>query len=441
MTQAALDELVEQARSILKTNDKGNYTQPANGLYPHQWLWDSCFTAIGLRHIDVERAKMELQYLLRGQWHNGMLPNIVFRDDPKFIGDRNVWRSWVNPFAPNDVVTTGITQPPMLAEAVVQVGEKLDWPERRRWYKFMYAPLLAHHEWLYDERDPHREGLVLQIHPWEVGLDNTPPWMAELNEHLMPLWIRLIEKLGLSKVISLIRTDSRKVNISQRTSIGESLAMYDTQLRLRRKAYDINKILDHALFTIEDLNFNCILIRANSHLKDIARAIRTEIPSELNESMKKTAKKLEELWDPYASQYYSRDFVTHRLLKTPSIATLMPLYAGCISQERAEVLVSQLENEHLFGTAYPVPSVPPSSFWFNPIRYWQGPSWVNTNWLIIDGLKRYGYKEHAQALKETTIEMVQKAGFYEYFNPLNGEGAGAKDFSWTAALIIDLIKS
>jgi len=128
-------------------------------------------------------------------------------------------------------------------------------------------------------------------------------------------------------------------------------------------------------------------------------------------------------------------------LKTPSIATLLPLYAGTITQERASQLVKQLENDHAFGPAYPVPSVPLNSFWFDPKRYWQGPSWVNTNWLIIDGLKRYGFKDHAAALKESTLEMVDKSGFSEYFDPLTGEAAGAPNFSWTAALCLDLLKT
>ena len=82
-------------------NDRGSYTQPAHALYPHQWLWDSCFIAIGLRHLDVERAKTEVLSLLRGQWHNGMMPNIIFRDDRQYRTDRNLWRSWLNPHAPS----------------------------------------------------------------------------------------------------------------------------------------------------------------------------------------------------------------------------------------------------------------------------------------------------------------------------------------------------
>jgi len=436
-----MPDLLLQAKAVLEMNDRGNYTQPAHGLYPHQWLWDSCFIAIGLRHLDAERAKMELLSLLRGQWHNGMLPNIIFRGDPEYRTDRNMWRSWLNPFAPNDVVTSGITQPPLLAEAVVQVGKKLAWPERRQWYRLMFSALVDYHEWLYKERDPHGEGLVLQVHPWETGLDNTPPWMAELHEHLLPLWIRLIEKLKLDKVISLFRRDTRSVPMDERFSSIEAIAMFDIQLRLRRKAFDINKVLDHSMFAIEDLAFNSIFIQANTHLQEIAKSLREELPEDLLAKMHKTEKAFAQLWDPYSGQYYSRDFITHRLLKTPSIATLLPLYAGCITQERAAQLVRLLENEHAFGPAYPVPSVPINSFWFSSKRYWQGPSWVNTNWLIIQGLKRYGFDDHAAALRESTLEMVEKSGCYEYFDPFNGKPYGAANFSWTAALSIDLLKT
>ncbi len=430
--------LIDQAKAVLDMNDRGNYTQPAHGLYPHQWLWDSCFVAIGLRHLDVERAQVELLNLLRGQWSNGMLPNIIFRDDSQFRTDRNIWRSWLSPYAPNDVRTTGITQPPMLAEAVVRVGQKLAWPERRLWYRSMWQSLLAYHQWLYHDRDPHGEGLVLQVHPWETGLDNTPPWMAELHEHLLPLWIRLIKKFRIDRIINLFRRDTRSVPMDQRFSAIEAVAMFDIQLRLRRKAFDINKILDHSLFAIEDLAYNCIFIRANSHLREIAKSLREPLPEALDKQMRRSEKTLEELWDPYSGQYFSRDFITHRLLKTPSIAALLPLYAGCITQERAEILVAMLKNKHAFGAKFPIPSVPLNSSWFHAKKYWQGPSWVNTNWLIIDGLNRYGFEAEAKSIRDSTLAMVEHWGCYEYFDPLSGEPAGAENFSWTAALAIDL---
>jgi hypothetical protein len=60
MAELTQTELLAEAKKVLKQNDRGKYTVPAGDLYPHQWLWDSCFIAIGLRHEDVERAQTEL---------------------------------------------------------------------------------------------------------------------------------------------------------------------------------------------------------------------------------------------------------------------------------------------------------------------------------------------------------------------------------------------
>lgn len=432
------------AKEVLRHNDHGTFTIPAHGLYPHQWLWDSCFIAIGMRHYDVERAQIEIMSMLRGQWHNGMVPHVILNphrhdEHGKQLRNVTIWRSWLNPNAPDDVSTSGITQPPMLAEAVVRIGEKLKWPERRTWYKMTYPALLAHHQWLYNERDPHGEGLVLQIHPWETGLDNTPPWMDELHGHLLPWWIRVMQKLQLDTVFGWFRSDRKYVALDQRESNAEALALYDIQRRFRRKAYDFDRIINHSLFAIEDLTFNAIFIRANDHLCDIAKAIRQDVPVELQERMAISKLTFEQLWDEYSNEYFSRDFVSHKLLKSSSIAAFMPLYAGCISKERAETIVRLLENEHRFGPAYPVPSIPLDSPWFNPQKYWQGPTWINTNWLIIDGLERYGFHDHGEALRQSTLELVQNAGFYEYFSPMDGSPAGVNNFSWTAALTIDLL--
>jgi len=439
-TMSDLHELSEQAQAVLVKNDRGLFTIPAARLYPHQWLWDSCFIAIGQRHYDVERAKMEILGLLRGQWSNGMIPHIIFTPGKKQAMHHGVWDSWVSPYSP-DVSTSGITQPPLLAEAIVRIGEKMGLPERRSWYKQMLPALVRYHEWLFRERDPHGEGLVLQIHPWETGLDNTPPWMGELQSHLLAWWIRILQKTRLEYIISWLRRDTRVVPYDQRPSNIDALALYDSQRRLRRKEYDIDKILPHSLFAIEDLAFNAIFIRANDLLQQIAKTIRVTLTDELLESIKLSKKSFEDLWDPYTESYYPRDFVTHKLIKEPSVEALLPLYAGCITKERAAVLVKSIENSHMFGPAHPLPSVPLNSPWFNANRYWQGPTWMNINWLVADGLRRYGYKDHADALVESSIELVENGNFNEYFNPLTGTPLGASNFSWTAAVVLDWIEN
>jgi glycogen debranching enzyme len=263
--------------------------------------------------------------------------------------------------------------------------------------------------------------------------------MSELHEHLLPGWIRFLQKTKLDFIARLLRRDTQVVPADQRYSNIDAMALYDAQRRLRRKEYNIDKILDHSLFTIEDLAFNSIFIRANDLLIGMAKTLRTDLPEDLLARMELTKKALDDLWDPYTEAYYPRDFVTHKLIKEPTIEALLPLYAGCITPERAATLVKSIENSHLFGPAHPIPSVPLNSPWFNPERYWQGPTWLNTNWLIIDGLQRYGYKEHAEALIESSLELVENGDFNEYFDPLNGKPIGAKNFSWTAAVALDWI--
>ncbi len=434
-------DILDEAIAVLKANDRKKWTVPAPNLYPHQWLWDSCFVAIGLRHLDIDRAKTELVSLLRGQWANGMLPNMIFASGKQYRRDRSIWRSWVSPYAPDNVATSGITQPPLLAEAVIRVGEKLKMPERRSWYSQMYPALLKYHEWLYRERDPHDEGLIILLHPYESGMDSSPAWLSELRKHGMPLWVRAVEKLRLDFVVSLVRRDTQHVPLNQRMSNIEAMSYWAAMRQLRRKAYNSEVVLGHSLFSVEDLAFNCIFIRANEHLQSIAKAIGHELPENLVKSIDNSKKALEQLWDEASGQFFSRSFIGHGLIEESTISALLPLYAGCISQERAARLVELLKDMKKFGTKYPVPSVPKNADNFDPLRYWQGPSWVNINWLVIDGLSRHGFDKEASELRDSTFNMVTKSGCYEYFNPLNGDPVGTPDFSWTAALIIDLLKS
>ncbi len=116
----------------------------------------------------------------------------------------------------------------------------------------------------------------------------------------------------------------------------------------------------------------------------------------------------------------------------------MPLFAGTASPSRAAKL-RDLLVEGSFKTSYPVPSTPPSSALFEPNRYWRGPTWINMNWFIIVGLGRYGYAEDAARLTSQTLALVEQSGFREYYNPNTGRGLGAHNFSWSAALTIDLL--
>ena len=72
--------LAAKAIEVLRENDRGSYTVPTKGLYPFQWNWDSCFTALGQSHYDMDRAWTEVETLFAHQWADGMVPHMVFHE-------------------------------------------------------------------------------------------------------------------------------------------------------------------------------------------------------------------------------------------------------------------------------------------------------------------------------------------------------------------------
>src|SRR6185437_13738197 len=112
-------ELFDRAVAVLKDNDRGGYTVPTKGLYPFQWNWDSCLTALGQSHFDEDRAWTEIETLFAHQWPDGMVPHIVFhvRDEGYFPGP-DVWRTG------RPTPTSGITQPPVAGFAVKRLFDR-----------------------------------------------------------------------------------------------------------------------------------------------------------------------------------------------------------------------------------------------------------------------------------------------------------------------------
>ena len=165
---------------VLQRNSRGAFTVPAHGLYPYQWLWDSAFIALGWTQVDWERAWQELLCLFDyGQGPDGMLPHIVFHEQSRdYCPGPDVWGRE----ARAQPATSGITQPPVVATVVRYLYEKdPDRDRARERARYLFPKLLAFHRWLYHARDPYRTGLVVIVHPWESGMDNSPAWDKPLS--------------------------------------------------------------------------------------------------------------------------------------------------------------------------------------------------------------------------------------------------------------------
>lgn len=431
--RVSLSKLKDDALQVLRGNDMGKSTKPAPRLYPHQWNWDSAFIAIGLSHLDEERAQQEILSLLQGQWKNGMIPHIIF--DPRYADyhpNPAFWNSSTSLEAPKTVQTSGITQPPLLASAAYEVfNNSTNKKKATIFLRTIYTSLKNYLSFFYDYRDTAHEGLAYIIHPWESGLDNSPRW-DEALDNVETKWTPKYK-----------RVDNKLVSSEQRPSDKE----YDRYSYLvelfRNSGYDSNRIRNKCPFIVQPILFNCLLYKSCQSLIEIG-IILSEDTTEIEKWALKTKNGIcSKLWDEGSKIFCDFDMRTNRRITKNTIASYIPLYAGIPSQSIADILVAILMSsaEYWPENGYPLCSVSMREPEFNPIRYWRGPVWINTNWLIIKGLRNYGYHREAARLTEKTIELVAKSGHYEYFNPFTGQGYGSGDFSWSASLMIDLIET
>jgi len=148
---------------------------------------------------------------------------------------------------------------------------------------------------------------------------------------------------------------------------------------------------------------------------------------------------IDRLWDPQAGLFWALHNGRRIEVRTPF--NLYPLLTGKMPSEIVARLVGHLSDERQFWTPFPVPTVARDDPRYDPRRMWRGPTWVNVNYLLIEGLERNGYAELAQTLRRRTLDMVLGEGdIYEYYHPETGacDPSAASIFGWSAALFIDL---
>ncbi|MCL5784610.1 MAG: hypothetical protein M1142_04650 [Patescibacteria group bacterium] len=375
---------------------KFQYTVPAPATYPYQWFWDSCFHSIILSHFDLISAKKEIFSILFRQFQNGMIPHMIYWDKTNKTNFPRI--SW------GKDGTSTITQPPMLAYAVWQIFQ-ID--KDIIFLKSVYPHLYHFYKYLLIERDPHEKHLIGIMNPDESGEDNSPRFDLPLN-----LPVKQTLKANTEQRLRLV-----KQNIE---------CHFDAPFCMRN------------FFWVKDVPFNSIMVTNLKLLAEIAKKIDQDEDADyfakeaeaISLAMREFMLEDDIFWSTYGENY--------KKIKVKTWAIFAPLYAKIITQGEAKKLVDDhLLNKNEFWTNFPVPTTSLDEPSFDPSGFWRGPTWVGANWFIYKGLLNYGFSDVAEEIKKSSVALIQKSGFREYFNPFIGEGLGAQNFTW-GGLVIDM---
>src|SRR5918997_1838305 len=424
------------AAEVLRRNDMGEWTRAAPELYPHQWSWDTGFIAVGLAHLETERAARELRTLFAYQWKNGKVPHIVFNPEAPpesyFPGAEHWISAGEFPDAPpSPPYTSALCQPPTHAIGALRVWEVAGGNiVARDFLREIYPRLLRWHRYLLTYRDPEGSGLVTIYHPWESGTDNSPRWDPAL------------QAVEVGDLPPYTRYDLQHVtDPSHRPTDAE----YDRYLWLveliKRARCDETVIYDSHPFLVKDVLFSAILVSANEALLEIAEAVGApdDERAEISAWTERGREGLESSWSPELGLCLDHDLRQDAPLRARTVAGFAPLVVG--GSERLEGLLRTLYSPDFLGHPElyrPLPpSTSPAEARFHPRSYWRGPVWPVLSWLLWRALMRAGEAEHAAALRRVALEQLAEGGFAEYFEPFTGEPLGSDDQSWTAAVTLD----
>ncbi len=433
-------KFINQAQSILNKNfQTGNFTIPCEGLYPFQWKWDSGFIAIGFAHFDIEKAKSEITSILKAQWNNGFIPHIVFhKESDSYFPGPEFHQSYLSSNASKKYKSTGMTQPPVLGFCMLEIYNiAKDKNQVIEFIKQNIDKIYSNHNYFYNNRDVNNEGLVYIYHNWESGTDNSPIWDTIWDTMNPPYY-------------NVKRKDTTHVDPSQRPTNRDYDYYLDIIEMAKKYKYDDKQIALHSPFLVQDPLFNAMLIKSNAALIQLYKIIGgneekiTQLEAYQNKSIYNFNLKL---YDDESGCYFHYDLKANKKIKMITSSSFAPIFSGIPTDYIAKRLVETINNKFISENLYLCSSFDPTNEKFNPKKYWRGPVWINLNWILYRGFNDYKYYELANKIKQDSIELVEENGFFEYFDPRKKEikkgsfGYGGNNFSWTAALYLDLIKN
>ena len=342
-------------------------------VYPHQWLWDSCFHAIVWATLGSDRGLTELASALAGQAEDGFVPHMTYWDHPDLHAG-----FWGRPGA------SIITQPPMYGHALA---------EQRRLGCPVPDDLVARARAgiLHLGRRPRTEGgLVPIFHPWESGCDDSARWDRHLGA---------IDG-------ELEANDRRRIK-------GELVASLERSVdghAVGNPAFAVGSVGFTALVA-----WNAAELDAGFDQPDRALA---HLAADLTEAV--AGRWRHDRWvdDPWSGP------------GDPGGTRTIDSLTALLVDPRPEAFEQLIEPE-AFGAPYGPRGVHRTEPSYRPDVYWRGSAWPQLTYLLMVAAERAGRSGAARLVARWLVDGATRSGLSEHWHPETGEGLGARPQSWS----------
>ncbi|HEY9684131.1 MAG TPA: trehalase family glycosidase [Oculatellaceae cyanobacterium] len=153
------------------------------------------------------------------------------------------------------------------------------------------------------------------------------------------------------------------------------------------------------------------------------------------------------MWDEETGFFYDYDFCKEKFNPLPSLAGFFPLWCELASEEQAQRIVhGWLPRFEQAGGLVTTLDVKDGRQWAYP------NGWAPLQWIVVDGLMRYGYYEEARrimqkwcancaAVFKNTGEMWEKYNVIEIDRiPEEGLYGSVSGFGWSNSVFVDFIR-
>lgn len=219
---------------------------------------------------------------------------------------------------------------------------------------------------------------------------------------------------------------------------------WDFSSRWFREQADIKSIYTADIIPVD---LNSLLYSLE---KTIAKAYRLAKQSMFERSFQAAANRRARAINQYCwstENKFFNDYNFHKNAKTGrlSLAGVFPLYVKIATEEQAGLVAKRLEEEFLkkggLITTLEITG-----------QQWDSPNgWAPLHWVVIEGLRNYGYTELAEKIKnrwvETNLKLFKKTGrLVEKYNVINTDllGGGGEyplqdGFGWTNGVLLALL--